>query len=364
MTSNKKDIKGDGKFHFAIDRGGTFTDVVCKLPKGSEIVFKLLSEDPSHYQDAPTEGIRRLLQEHDSPVSGIEYPRGVSVNTSRIGSIRMGTTVATNALLEREGARMALITTQGFGDLLEIGNQARPDIFDLSCKTPSLLYEEVVEVKERVLLQEFCSPELLKQSPMKEMPRKVGVTKESVLVENVPDLESVKAELERLRDKGITSLAIALMHAYTFPDHEIMIGNLASEMGCFEQISMSHRVMAMVKLVPRGHTTSAAAYLTPKITTYLSNFQQGFDEGLSNVSLQFMKSDGGLAPVNDFGGHQAILSGPAGGVVGYAKTTYDPATKTPVIGFDMGGTSTDVSRFDGHLELVFETITAGIAIQA
>jgi len=127
---------------------------------------------------------------------------------------------------------------------------------------------------------------------------------------------------------------------------------------------MSHKVMSMVKLVPRGHTTSAAAYLTPKITTYLSNFQRGFDEGLSSVPLQFMKSDGGLAPVNDFGGHQAILSGPAGGVVGYAKTTYDASTKTPVIGFDMGGTSTDVSRFDGHLEHVFETVTAGIAIQA
>jgi len=366
MSNEKNDCtsKGDGKFHFAIDRGGTFTDVVCRLPEGREVVFKLLSEDPSHYQDAPTEGIRRILQEHDSPVSGLDYPRGEPVNTTRIGSIRMGTTVATNALLEREGARMALLTTKGFGDLLEIGNQARPDIFDLSCKTPSLLYEDVVEVKERVLLQTFCSAELLEQSPMKEMPRKTGVTKESVLVEQVPDLEAVRTELERLRDSGITSLAIALMHAYTFPDHEIMIGNVAREMGCFEQISMSHKVMSMVKLVPRGHTTSAAAYLTPKITTYLANFQRGFDEGLSEVPLQFMKSDGGLAPVNDFGGHQAILSGPAGGVVGYAKTTFDPALKTPVIGFDMGGTSTDVSRFDGHLEHVFETVTAGVAIQA
>lgn len=360
MSNNE----GDGKFHFAIDRGGTFTDVVCRLPDGKEVVFKLLSEDPSHYDDAPTEGIRRLLQGHDSPVTGIQYPRGTPVDTSRIGSIRMGTTVATNALLEREGARMALITTQGFGDLLEIGNQARPDIFDLSCKTPSLLYETVVEVQERVLLQEFCSDELLETSPMKEMPRKVGITKENVLVEQVPDLEAIKVELEKLRDAGITSLAIALIHAYTFPDHEVMIGDLAKEMGCFEQISMSHKVMSMVKLVPRGHTTSAAAYLTPKITTYLANFQKGFDKSLSKVPLQFMKSDGGLAPVNDFGGHQAILSGPAGGVVGYAKTTFDPKTRTPVIGFDMGGTSTDVSRFDGHLEHVFETVTAGVAIQA
>jgi 5-oxoprolinase (ATP-hydrolysing) len=355
---------GDGKFHFAIDRGGTFTDVVCRLPEGREVVFKLLSEDPSHYEDAPTEGIRRLLQEHDSPASGIEYPRGKPVKTDRIGSIRMGTTVATNALLERQGARMALVTTKGFGDLLEIGNQARPDIFDLSCKTPSLLYEEVVEVKERVILEEFCCSELLERSPMKDMTRKVGVTKERILVEEVPDLIAVKTELERLRDAGITSLAIAFMHAYTFHDHEVMVGNLARDMGCFEHISMSHLVTPMIKLVPRGHTTCAAAYLTPKITTYLSNFMRGFDERLSDVPLQFMKSDGGLAPVNDFGGHQAILSGPAGGVVGYAKTTYNTSTKTPVIGFDMGGTSTDVSRFDGHLEHVFESVTAGVSIQA
>jgi 5-oxoprolinase (ATP-hydrolysing) len=350
---------GDGKFHFAIDRGGTFTDVMCVLPDGKEVVFKLLSEDPQHYADAPTEGIRRLLQQHDT-TSGLDYTRGKPVPTERIGSIRMGTTVATNALLERQGARMALLTTKGFGDLLEIGNQARPDIFDLSCATPSLLYEKVVEVNERVLLEEYCSDEVVEKLGG----GKVGITGEKVLIEQVPDMKVVKQELERLRDAGITSLAVALMHAYTFSDHEKMIGDLAKSMNCFEQISLSHETMPMIKLVPRGHTTCAAAYLTPKITTYLANFQKGFDENLSKVPLQFMKSDGGLAPVNDFGGHQAILSGPAGGVVGYAKTTFDPATKTPVIGFDMGGTSTDVSRYDGHLEHVFETVTAGVAIQA
>jgi 5-oxoprolinase (ATP-hydrolysing) len=328
------------------------------LPDGGEKVFKLLSEDPQHYQDAPTEGIRRILQQCST--SSINYSRGVPVNTSEIGSIRMGTTVATNALLERQGARMALLTTRGFGDLLEIGNQARPDIFDLSCKTPSLLYERVVQVDERILLEEYCSDELV----TKLGPSKVGLTGEKVLIETIPDLDAIKSELEKLRDVGITSLAIALMHAYTYADHEKMIGDVAKSMDCFEQISMSHEVMPMIKLVPRGHTTCAAAYLTPKITTYLANFQKGFDENLSTVPLQFMKSDGGLAPVSDFGGHQAILSGPAGGVVGYAKTTFDPATKTPVIGFDMGGTSTDVSRFDGHLEHVFETVTAGVAIQA
>ena len=351
-------MPGDGKFHFAVDRGGTFTDVVCKLPDGTELVSKLLSEDPQHYPDAPTEGIRRYLHKYDTD-SGVDYSRGQQVTTKNIGSIRMGTTVATNALLERQGARMALLTTKGFGDLLEIGNQARPDIFDLSCATPGLLYEKVVEVDERVLLREFCSEEFANQFECKE-----GITKEKVLIEKVPDLTLVKRELESLRDAGITALAMAFQHAYTYGDHEKLVGDLAVSMNSFEQISLSHQVMPMVKLVPRGHTTCAAAYLTPKISNYLAGFTKGFDADLPKVTIQFMKSDGGLAPVNDFGGHQAILSGPAGGVVGYAKTTFDTERKTPVIGFDMGGTSTDVSRYHGHLEHVFETVTAGVAIQA
>ena len=348
----------DGKFHFAIDRGGTFTDVVSCLPDGSEVVSKLLSEDPQHYADAPTEGIRRVLEKYDKE-SCIDYSRGRPVMTEKIGSIRMGTTVATNALLERDGAKMALLTTRGFGDLLEIGNQARPDIFDLSCSTPSLLYERVVEVDERVMLQHFCSSDYASQ-----FHSQMGITKENLLIEKVPDLDIVRQELEKLRDAGITALAIAFLHAYTYAEHERMVGDLASSMNCFEQISMSHEVAPMIKLVPRGHTSCAAAYLTPKITTYLASFQKGFDSNLSKVPLQFMKSDGGLAPVNDFGGHQAILSGPAGGVVGYAKTTFDSNSQTPLIGFDMGGTSTDVSRYDGHWEHVFETVTAGVSIQA
>jgi 5-oxoprolinase (ATP-hydrolysing) len=192
----------------------------------------------------------------------------------------------------------------------------------------------------------------------------MGITKENLLIEKVPDLGIVRQELEKLRDAGITALAIAFLHAYTYAEHERMVGDLASSMNCFEQISMSHEVAPMIKLVPRGHTSCAAAYLTPKITSYLASFQKGFDSNLSKVSLQFMKSDGGLAPVNDFGGHQAILSGPAGGVVGYAKTTFDSNSQTPLIGFDMGGTSTDVSRYDGHWEHVFETVTAGVVIQA
>jgi 5-oxoprolinase (ATP-hydrolysing) len=345
--------KGDGKFHFAIDRGGTFTDVYCRLPDGSEDISKLLSEDPANYPDAPTEGIRRVLAKFDDTA---DYPRGQLVKTHRIGSIRMGTTVATNALLERDGAPMALLTSKGFADILQIGDQSRPNIFDLKCAKPSLLYQQVVEIDERIALKEFAPVAWDKLYRME-----TGVTGEQVLILQEPDLDQVRQHLEELRDAGITALAICLLHAYVYPEHERQIGELAQSMGCFSQISLSHVVMPMVKLVSRGHTTCAAAYLTPKITTYLASFQKGFDADLFKVPLTFMKSDGGLAPVNDFGGHQAILSGPAGGVVGYAKTT--PGSR-PCIGFDMGGTSSDFSRFAGTWEHVFETVTAGVAIQA
>ena len=363
MTSSS--TAADGKFHFAIDRGGTFTDVYCRLPDGTETVSKLLSEDPSHYRDAPTEGIRRILYEYTSSNDGKEqYSRGddIVVPTHAIGSIRMGTTVATNALLERDGARMALLTTRGLTDTLQIGNQSRPDIFDLSCAKPSVLYEQVVGIAERVVLAQYA-PESLATT----LPRQEGVTGEHVLVEQAPDLQQVRQQLEQLRDDGIQAIAVCLLHAFLYPQHEVMIGDLAASMECFTHISLSHQVMPMVKLVSRGHTTAAAAYLTPNITTYLSTFCQGFDEHLrTKVPLSFMKSDGGLAPMDAFGGHQAILSGPAGGVVGYAKTTTTAsASSRAVIGFDMGGTSTDVSRYDGHsMDHVLETVTAGIAIQA
>lgn len=188
---------------------------------------------------------------------------------------------------------MALLTTKGFKDILEIGNQARPDIFDLSCKTPSLLYEKVVEIDERVLLENFCSEELCKSHSSS-----VGITKEGVLIERAPDVGKVRQQLEDIRDEGITSLAIAFLHAYTYAEHERLVGEIARSMGCFSQISMSHEVMPMVKLVNRGHTSCAAAYLTPKITTYLASFQKGFDSNLSKVPLQFMKSDGGLGESN------------------------------------------------------------------
>lgn len=342
----------DGKFHFAIDRGGTFTDVYCRLPDGTPVVTKLLSEDPSHYPDAPTEGIRRLLAEHDKEH---KYPRGLPIYTGCIGSVRMGTTVATNALLERDGARMALLITEGFADLLEIGNQSRPNIFDLTCAKPSLLYERVVEVHERVVLAEHA------QAVYPEAPSYEGITGETILVLQEPDLDKIRKDLVQLKADGITALAISLKHAYLFGNHEDAIAEVAREIG-FEEIACSHKVMPMIQWVSRSHTTCAAAYLTPKITTYLHSFQKGFDDNFGKVPLTFMKSDGGLSPVNDFGGHQAILSGPAAGVVGYAKTSWTPGRA--VIGLDMGGTSTDVSRYDGRLEHVFESVTAGIAIQA
>ena len=364
------------KFHFCVDRGGTFTDVHCILPDGRQIVRKLLSEDPMHYQDAPTEGIRRILAEFRPD----EYPRGIPVPTKEIGSIRMGTTVATNALLERDGSRMALLITKGFKDLLEIGNQSRPDIFDLTCQKPSVLYETVMEINERIILDTFCTTEA-------QVPVKIGLTGEKVRLVQVPNLEECKEQLLKLKESGITALAICFLHSYVYDQHELMLGNLAEQVG-FDQISLSSQVMPMVKIVSRyvfvlslllgfdplrtrsqqliplfnsAHTACAAAYLTPKITAYLNGFIAGFDADLTtNVPLTFIKSDGGLAPYNAFGGHQAILSGPAGGVVGYAKTT----PVFPVIGFDMGGTSTDVSRYDGNYEHVLETTISGVAIQA
>ena len=323
----------DRKFHFAIDRGGTFTDIFCTLPNGrGEIVTKLLSEDPSHYPDAPTEGIRRILQQYDDDTTSIDYRRGHPVPTVNIGSIRMGTTVATNALLERNGSRMALLITAGFTDLLEIGNQSRPNIFDLKCTKPSLLYECVIPIHERIVLKQYTPPhyrDLYEEH--------VGITGEVIQIVQPLDITKVQEALEQLRTDGIKAIAICCMHAYIYPQHEIIIGQMATAMKYFDYIALSHQVMPMIKLVSRSHTTTAAAYLTPKIIHYLQSFIQGFDEQLlSRVALSFMKSDGGLTPHDNFGGHQAILSGPAGGVVGYAKTAYQSGDSNeepqPVIG--------------------------------
>ncbi|KAJ0022992.1 hypothetical protein NQD34_015126 [Periophthalmus magnuspinnatus] len=344
-----------GKYDFAIDRGGTFTDVFARMPDGRERVLKLLSWDPQNYKDAPTEGIRRVLEEE----TGRPYPRDQPVDTSLIGWIRMGTTVATNALLEREGERTALLVTKGFKDLLHIGTQARPKLFDLEVAVPDVLYEEVIEVDERVVLkQDGC------RLPRRDPKRCVtGSTGDSLEVWKELNLEQVEKDLKGVLSRGINCLAVLLLHSYTWCDHEKAVGSLARRLG-FTQVSLSSEVMPMVRAVPRGYTVCADAYLTPKIRQYLKGFTAGFKDALKNVDVLFMQSDGGLTPMGQFCGSRAILSGPAGGVVGYAITSYSQMEKKPIIGFDMGGTSTDVSRYAGQYEHVFEATTAGVTLQA
>lgn len=340
------------EFRFCIDRGGTFTDVYAEVPGEPNCrVIKLLSVDPANYEDAPTEGIRRILEE----VTGQKIPRSEKIPTYPIEWIRMGTTVATNALLERKGERLALCVTKGFKDLLQIGNQARPKIFDLAVAKPSPLYTEVIEAEERVQLA--LDGQVQSERVVK------GVSGEMIEVVKPLDDEALKPLLEGLLKKGIRSLAVVFIHSYIYPAHELAVERLAKALG-FKQVSLSSALTPMVRVVPRGFTATVDAYLTPVIKDYLSGFLSRFDKDLDKVNILFMQSDGGLTPENRFSGHKAILSGPAGGVVGYARTTFGLETEYPLIGFDMGGTSTDVSRYAGSYEQVLETQTAGVIIQA
>ncbi len=365
-------------FRFSIDRGGTFTDVYAEVPgePGFRVV-KLLSEDPQNYPDAPREGIRRILES----VTGKHIPKAsdggsTTFSSENIEWIRMGTTVATNALLERKGARTVLVTTKGFRDLLQIGNQSRPKIFDLEIRKLDLLYEEVIEVDERVRIFRETVKGSSRNAPASIVE---GTTGEKFEVLSKPNLKEVSRQLEAVFKTGIRAVAVVFLHAYAFQEHERQIGELAREIG-YEQISLSHQVMPMVKMVARGDTTTVDAYLTPHIRNYLESFRSGFSDNLENSQLLFMQSDGGLTDSENFKGSNAILSGPAGGVVGYAMTSsltnedteisnsnqQQPKTgrRLPVIGFDMGGTSTDVSRYGDDYELVHETETAGVRIQA
>ncbi|KAB8254108.1 Hydantoinase B/oxoprolinase-domain-containing protein [Aspergillus pseudonomiae] len=350
-------MAGDGKITISIDRGGTFTDVHAIVPGKPDIILKLLSVDPAHYQDAPTEGVRQILE----LVTGEPHPRGQPLKLDRIGSLRMGTTVATNALLERKGARSVLLTTKGFRDLLKIGDQSRPNIFDLSMARPGVLPEGVVEVNERIVP---CHPSADKDcfagARIVE-----GVTGEKFRVVQELNLEEVRSELQRYKDQGYQSLSVALVHSFAYPEHERQIGELAESMGF--SVTLSSKLQPMIKIVPRGMSAAADAYLTPVIKTYIDSISSSFEGGLERqheCRFEFMQSDGGLVDFRRFSGLKAILSGPAAGVVGFAATSWDPIEKTPVIGFDMGGTSTDVSRFDGHLEHVFGSKVAGVLIQS
>jgi 5-oxoprolinase (ATP-hydrolysing) len=314
------------RWDFWIDRGGTFTDVIARRPDGQLLARKILSENPGVYRDAAVQGIR----EHLDLKPGDPIPAGV------IGEVRMGTTVATNALLERKGDRTLLVTTRGFRDALRIGYQARPKIFAKEIIKPELLYERIIEVNERVL--------------------------SDGIVEQEPDLAVLRSDLQAAYDQGFRALAIVFMHAYRYPAHERAVADLARAIG-FGQISVSHEVSPLVKLVGRGDTAVVDAYLSPILRRYVAQVSEELDIGRTGARLMFMMSSGGLTAADLFQGKDAILSGPAGGVVGLAETGRS-AGFGQVIGFDMGGTSTDVAHFDGEFERAFETEVAGVRMRA
>src|SRR5579862_5781379 len=321
---------GSASWEFWIDRGGTFSDVIGRRPDGALTTHKLLSENPEAYRDAAVHGIRHLL--------GLKA--GEAIPSQRIAAVKMGTTVATNALLERKGDRTLLLITKGFRDALRIGYQARPKIFAKHIVKPDMLYERVVEVDERV--------------------RADGT------IERPLDLDAVRAELTRARDDGIGAVAVVLMHAYRYSDHEKRVAALARELG-FEQVSASHEVSPLIKLVGRGDTTVVDSYLSPILRRYVATVAGDLNPspqgGAVSTRLMFMMSSGGLTAADLFRGKDAILSGPAGGVVGMAETGR-AAGFTRLIGFDMGGTSTDVSHYAGEYERAFETEVAGVRMRA
>ena len=312
-------------WQFWIDRGGTFTDIVAKKPDGKIIIDKLLSENSESYKDAAVAGIRRILN----------LKKEDKIPTDIISSVKMGTTVATNALLERKGDRTLLLITKGFGDLLRIGYQNRPLLFDLNIKLPELLYERVVEVSERLNEKGEVVTEL--------------------------NEEEVRNSLIKAKSDGINSVAIAFMHSYINPDHENKIEQIAKEEN-FNQISVSHKVSPLIKLVGRGDTTVVDAYLSPILRRYVNQVSEELQDTKS-TQLMFMQSNGGLTDANLFQGKDALLSGPAGGVVSMTQTGKQ-AGFNKLIGFDMGGTSTDVCHFAGEFERSFETELAGVRIRA
>ncbi|MGX1473052.1 UNVERIFIED_CONTAM: 5-oxoprolinase (ATP-hydrolyzing) [Streptomyces canus] len=303
-------------WQFWVDRGGTFTDIVARRPDGRLLTHKLLSENPARYADAAVAGVRTLLDGSGEPVD----------------AVRMGTTVATNALLERKGERTLLVITRGFRDALRIAYQNRPRIFARRIELPELLHERVVEADERVAAD--------------------GT------VLRAPDLDALAGPLQEAYDDGIRAVAVVCMHSHLHPAHEQAIGRLAARIG-FPQVSLSSEVSPLMKLVPRGDTAVVDAYLSPVLRRYVRHVA---DE-LEGVRLMFMQSNGGLAEARQFRGKDAILSGPAGGIVGMARMS-QLAGFDRVIGFDMGGTSTDVSHFAGEYERVFTTQIAGVRLRA
>jgi len=311
-----------GRWQFWIDRGGTFTDIVARRPDGTLLAHKLLSDNPEAYRDAAIAGIRHLLGlAARDPIPG-----------ERIEAVKMGTTVATNALLERKGERTALAITRGFRDALRIAYQNRPRLFDRHIVLPELLYSQVVEVDERI----GAHGDVLQ--PLDEAGARLG--------------------LQAAYDAGFRSIAIVLMHGYRYPQHERRVAEIAREIG-FPQVSVSHEVSPLMKLVSRGDTTVVDAYLSPILRRYVDQVAGE----LPDVRVMFMQSNGGLTDARRFQGKDSILSGPAGGIVGVVRTS-QRAGFDRIIGFDMGGTSTDVSHFAGELERAFETQVAGVRMRA
>jgi 5-oxoprolinase (ATP-hydrolysing) len=331
MSESKSEHRSN-RWEFWIDRGGTFTDVIGRKPGGALVTHKLLSENPEAYRDAAVHGIRHLLG----------LPPDAAIPSERIGAVKMGTTVATNALLERKGERTLLLVTRGFRDALRIGYQARPKIFAKHIVKPDMLYERVVEVDERVRADGSIEREL--------------------------DIDAARRALERAKADGIGAVAIVLMHAYRYHAHEQQLAALARELG-FPQVSASHEVSPLIKLVGRGDTTVVDSYLSPILRRYVAQVAGELRGGhLSpqagrGTKLMFMMSSGGLTAADLFRGKDAILSGPAAGVVGMAETGR-AAGFSRLIGFDMGGTSTDVSHFAGDYERAFETEVAGVRMRA
>ncbi|MFW5666468.1 MAG: hydantoinase B/oxoprolinase family protein [Coleofasciculus sp.] len=328
MTSNNG-------WQFWIDRGGTFTDIVARRPDGQLVIHKLLSENPDRYTDAPVQGIREVMG----------LPANAAIPTEQIDAVKMGTTVATNALLERKGDRTVLIITKGFRDALRIGYQNRPDIFAREIILPEMLYERVIEVEERYSAH---GDELI---PVQ--------------------IDATRQQLQAAYDRGIRSCAIVLMHGYRYKSHEQELANLASAIG-FTQISVSHNVTPLMKIVSRGDTTVVDAYLSPILRRYVNqvssqlageiNNQQSTINNQQSLRLMFMQSNGGLTDARTFQGKDSILSGPAGGIVGAVQTS-QLAGFDQIISFDMGGTSTDVAHYNGEYERTFETEIAGVRLR-
>ncbi|MBW7924057.1 MAG: 5-oxoprolinase, partial [Burkholderiaceae bacterium] len=310
------------RWQFWIDRGGTFTDIVGRRPDGTLATAKLLSENPGQYEDAAVEGIRRMLG----------LGAGEAIGPERVEVVKMGTTVATNALLERTGEPLLLAVTRGFHDALRIAYQNRPKLFERQIVLPEMLYREVVEVDERI-----------------------GADGSVV---RALDEKAAREAFAAAHARGLRAIAIVLMHGYRHPAHEERLARVAQEVG-FTQISVSHRVSPLIRFVGRGDTTVVDAYLSPVLRRYVDRVARA----MPGVRLQFMQSNGGLTDAHAFQGKDSILSGPAGGIVGMARVSA-AAGFDRVIGFDMGGTSTDVSHFAGELEREFDTLVAGVRMRA